>query len=93
MSAGEARVGTRVNGPAVVQVNDAYFSLKTLAAYSGLSVRRLRDCLTDRQHPLPFYRIGSKILVRRSDYDVWAAQFRVDAASVDGLVDEILQGM
>jgi hypothetical protein len=76
---------------AVVQVSDAYFSLKTLAGYSGLSVRRLRGYLTDRTWPLPSYRIGGKILVRRSDYDIWAAQFRRDPAAVDALVDDIMQ--
>jgi hypothetical protein len=77
----------------VVHVTDAYFSLKRLSAYSGLSVRRLRAYLTDRVHPLPSYRIGGKILVRRSDYDAWAAQFRRDGDNVDALVDEILQGL
>jgi hypothetical protein len=77
----------------VVQIADAYLSLKTLASYSGLSVRRLRGYLTDRAWPLPFYRIGGRILVRRSDYDVWAAQFRRDAVAVDALVDDIMQGL
>ncbi len=77
----------------VVQVTDAYFSLKTLASYSGLSVRRLRSCLADRVRPLPFYRIGGKILVRRSDFDVWAAQFRRDPVAIDALVDDVLQGL
>lgn len=78
---------------AVVNVADAYFSLKTLAGYSGLSVRRLRECLTDRARPLPYYRIGGKILVRRSDFDQWASMFRRDADGVEGIVDEIMQGL
>jgi hypothetical protein len=73
----------------VVHVPDVSFPLKALAAYSGLSVRRLRDYLTDRTWPLPFYRIGGKILVRRSDYDVWAARFRRDAIAIDAMVDEL----
>jgi hypothetical protein len=55
---------------------DPYLSLRALAGYSGLSVRRLRDLLSDPAHPLPCYRIGVKILVRRSEYDGWAARFR-----------------
>src|SRR5206468_4380096 len=35
----------------VAQIADAYLSLKTLATYSGLSLRRLRGYLTDRAWP------------------------------------------
>ena len=77
----------------VVQIADAYLSLKTLAAYSGLSIRRLRGYLTTGASPLPFYRIGGRILVRRSDYDGWAGQFRRDAVAIDALVDDILQDL
>ena len=55
---------------------DPYLSLRALAGYSGLSVRKLRDLLTDPAHPLPCYRVGGKILVRRSEYDAWAARYR-----------------
>ena len=79
--------------PTVIHVTDAYLSLKALARYSGLSVRRLRDYLTDRSHPLPSYRIGGKILIRRSDFDTWAAQFRRDPMAIDAVVDEIIQGL
>ena len=72
---------------------DAYLPLRALSTYSGLSVRRLRGYLTDRRWPLPFYRIGGKILVRRSDYDGWAAQFRRDPVAIDAIVDDIMQGL
>jgi len=55
---------------------DPYLSLKALSAYSGISTRKLRDLLTDPGHPLPHYRIGGKILVRRSEYDTWAGRYR-----------------
>jgi lambda repressor-like predicted transcriptional regulator len=51
-------------------------SLKALSGYSGLSVRTLRTLLKDPDHPLPCYRIGGKVLVRRSEYDTWAARYR-----------------
>jgi hypothetical protein len=79
--------------PGVVQVTDAYFSLKALSTYSGLSVRRLRSCLTARAWPLPYYRFGGKICVRRSDFDAWAARFRRDAAGVDAIADDIVKGL
>jgi excisionase family DNA binding protein len=74
---------------------DAYLPLKALAAYSGLSVRTLRDCLTDPGRPLPHFRVGGKILVRRSDFDTWVAQFRVSVKtmSVDALVDDVVNGL
>ncbi len=60
---------------------DGYFSLKALAAYSGLSVRTLRDRLIDPIHPLPHYRVGGKILVSRAGFDQWLEQFRMQPAA------------
>ena len=72
---------------------DPFLSLKALAAYSGLGVRKLRDYLTDPGHPLPHYRIGGRVLVRRSEYDSWAATFRqVGRADVDQIVSDVLRG-
>ena len=48
---------------------DPYLTLRALSTYSGLSVRKLRDYLTDPVHPLPCYRLGGKVLVRRSEFD------------------------
>jgi hypothetical protein len=45
-------------------------------------------------HPLPCYRIGGKVLVRRSDFDEWARQFRAAPTSaVDALVTDALRGL
>jgi hypothetical protein len=71
-----------------------YLPLRRLAEYSGLSVRRLRDYLHDPVAPLPHFRIGGKILVRRTDYDGWASRFRSNVkASVDRVVDDLIQGL
>ena len=73
---------------------DPFLSLKALANYSGLSRRKLRDYLADPTHPLPCYRIGGKILVRRSEYDAWAASYRqVGQADVDRVVSDVLKGL
>ena len=70
---------------------DGYLSLKMLAEYSALSVRTLRGYLANSAHPLPCYRIGGKVLVRRSEYDAWARQFRTDGpASLDAFVNEVI---
>jgi hypothetical protein len=72
--------------------HDRYLPLKALAGYAGLSVRTLRGYLTDRVHPLPHYRFGGRIVVRQSEFDEWARQFRtaVRPAALDTLVDEVL---
>ena len=55
---------------------DPFLSLRALASYSCVSVRKLRECLADSVHPLPHYRLGGKIIVRRSEFDAWMAAYR-----------------
>ena len=71
-----------------------YFPLKLLAQYSGLSVRTLRFHLTAPSHPLPHFRIGGKILVKRTEYDDWVARYRAAVTDrVDVIVTETLRGL
>ena len=74
--------------------DDRYLSLRALAAYSGLSVRTLRSYLIHAVDPLPHYRVGGKILVRRSEFDAWARRFRVARPSLDldTLVGDLVGG-
>lgn len=61
----------------VSTVLDPFLSLKALASYSGLSVRTLRHYIElPPDEALPCYRVGGKILVRRSELDGWIAQYR-----------------
>jgi hypothetical protein len=56
-------------------------------------VRTLRARLVDPIAPLPHYKIGGKIVVRRSDYDQWVARYRyVGLPEVNRLVDEVFSG-
>ena len=55
---------------------DPYLPLRALSGYAGISVRKLREFLEDPAHPLPCYRVGGKLLVRRSEFDTWIAAFR-----------------
>ncbi len=72
---------------------DPFLSLRGLAAYCGLSVRTLRGHLTDPRRPLPCYRIGGKILVRRSEFDAWLGQYRqVGPPTVEQIVAEVFTG-
>ena len=73
---------------------DPYLSLRGLAGYSGLSIRRLRTLLHDARHPLPCFRIGAKILVRRSEYDCWVTCYRqVGRPDVNRIVSDILKDL
>jgi len=73
---------------------DPYLPLKALATYSGMSVRLLRNALTDSLNPLPHYRYGTKVLVRRSEFDAWMAKYRrTHSADVAGIVNDVLQGL
>ena len=76
-------------------IDDRYFPLTRLSTYAGLSVRTLRNYVADPVRPLPHFRIGGKLLVRRSDFDAWAAQFRVvrSAVAVDAIVDDVVNGL
>jgi hypothetical protein len=73
---------------------DPFLSLRALATYSSLGARRLRDYLTDPLHPLPCYRVGGKILVRRSEFDAWIARYRqLGRPDVDRLVADALKNL
>ena len=68
---------------------DPYLSLRALAEYSSLSVRTLRRFLerTPPAQALPCYRLDGKVVVRRSDFDRYLAQYR--AQGRPGLVRAI----
>lgn len=77
-----------------IRIDDAYLPLKALAVYAGLGERTLRGYLTHALHPLPCYRIGGRVLVRRSEFDDWAGRFRTVAASaVESLVAAAIRGL
>jgi len=81
----------------VIASLDPYLTLKAAAEYGGVSVRWLRAALTDPVHPLPCYRPGGKggkVLVRRSDFDTWMAQFRaVGDVDLDAIVNEMVNDL
>ena len=76
----------------VLPIDRGFFDLKTLSSYSSCSVRWLRGRLTAQAHPLPCYRIGGKILVRREEFDTWMHQFKAAPHShdLDAIVDDVL---
>jgi excisionase family DNA binding protein len=55
---------------------DPYLSMKALADYSSLSRRTLQDLVNDTSDPIPSFRVGGKLLVRKSDFDRWMGRRR-----------------
>jgi excisionase family DNA binding protein len=73
---------------------DPFLSLRALASYSGLSVRKLRDYLADPSRPLPCYRVGGKVLIRRSEFDAWMLRFHQEGSTdVDRIVSDVLRDL
>ncbi len=62
---------------------DPYLGMEALAEYSSLSTRTLRGLLADPVRPLPHFKIGSRTVVRRSDFDAWAAHHRRVGSDVE----------
>jgi hypothetical protein len=83
-----------IEGIEVTTALDPYLPLRALAAYSGMSARSLRDRLTDPYHPLPHYRVGGKLLVRRSEFDRWIARYRqVGNTDVERIAGDVLRDL
>jgi hypothetical protein len=73
---------------------DPFLSLRALAGYSALSVRKLRDYLDDPANPLPCYRVGGKIVVRRSEFDAWISAYRSRGrADVGEIVSDVFRDL
>jgi hypothetical protein len=67
-----------------------YFTKKQLSEYSGFSLRRIHDLLNG-PNPIPHFRVGKSIRVRREDFDSWLDEhYRVRADLVDRLVREVM---
>ena len=69
--------------------DDAYLPIRALTAYAGLSVRTLRSHLVHPVRPLPHYRVGGKVLVKRSEFDAWMYAFRRAAYDQRAAADAI----
>ena len=108
MAPGAAARASRVNGQPVGLVRgvlaervvistpaDPFLDLRALADYSSLSVRKLRDYLAAPLHPLPSYRVGGKVLVRRGDFDAWIERYRARPGGPDvgAIVENVLRDL
>ena len=75
-------------------IEPGYLSLRVLSVYSNLSIRTLRSYLSHSARPLPHYRVGRKVLVKRPEFDLWVSAFREESAPrVDAIVADVLGGL
>jgi hypothetical protein len=68
---------------------DPYLTIPALIAYTGLSERTLRELLDDPVNPLPHYRTGGRVTVRRSEWDLYAAQFHRIGQDVEQKIERL----
>jgi hypothetical protein len=85
---------TTATPPVPASTWDPYLSLRDLASYSSLSERLLRSFLTAPSDPLPHFRVGGRVLVRRSDFDRWIEVYREPTTDdADAIATRMLAGL
>jgi excisionase family DNA binding protein len=70
---------------------DRYMSLADATVYLALSERNLRQRLPE----IPHYRVGTKLLFRKSHLDLWMERHREKAAaiSLDKIAEEAFESV
>jgi len=80
-----------IAGPPI-SLNDQYFDLKGLSAYSAFGVATLRDYI--RSNALPCFKVKGKILVKQSEFDRWLERYRVNKSQdLNNIVDEVMDSL
>jgi excisionase family DNA binding protein len=69
---------------------DRYMGKREAAAYTGLSTRTLESNLDE----IPHFRVGKKILFKKSELDRWMETHREgDSHSLDRIVDGAIESL
>lgn len=72
-------------------LKDQYFDLQGLSAYCSLKVPTLRDYL---KRGLPYFRLKGKILIRKSEFDSWLENYRVNKKQdIKNIVDGVMTSL
>jgi len=74
-------------------VQREWLDLKALQEYACVSERTLREWIHRPVDPLPAVRVGTKILVRRSVFDGWLEEHRLQTVDVGCIVEELVSGV
>ena len=70
-----------------------WLDLQRLTGYAAVSNRTLRAWIHSPVDPLPAVRVGTKILVRRSEFDAWLESHRINQVDLGGMVEEVLEAV
>ncbi len=69
-----------------------YMGLRELALYSDLSVSTLRGYI--RKGMLPCFKVEGKVLVKKSEFDLWIQDYRMDNKQrIDDIVNKAVEGL
>jgi excisionase family DNA binding protein len=68
---------------------DKYLDLKGLSQYASLGASTIRQYI--KQDALPAYKVGGKVLIRRSEFDGWMQGHRVRTGQdISAIVDSVI---
>lgn len=72
-----------------------WLGLRQITRYAAISERTVRSWIRAPIDPLPAVRVRGKILVRRSELDLWLERRRIKERrlDLDGIVRDVLQGL
>jgi excisionase family DNA binding protein len=73
--------------------SDRWLDLRRLREYATVSNRTLRTWIHSPVDPLPAVRVGTKILVRRSEFDAWMERHRVRTVDLGCIVEEMVEAV
>ena len=61
---------------------DVYINVEICSEWSSLSVRTLREHLTDPVNPIPHYKVGGRILISWPEFKRWMESFKVKSSDI-----------
>lgn len=82
-----------MNGDQENSVSPEWMDLRYLTGYVCASERTLRTWINLKCDPLPSVCIGGKILVSRTELDLWLQNHRVKPVDLGGIVDEMVEAV
>jgi excisionase family DNA binding protein len=69
-----------------------WLSLRDLTEYVSVSERTLRGWIHSAVDPLPAARVGTKFLIRRSEFDRWLERHRIEPLDLGAIVEDVVGG-
>ena len=75
------------------KIGTEWMSLRQVTQYASVCERTIRCWIHSPVDPLPAVRVAGKILVRRSELDMWLGRHRVkplQSVDLDGILKDVL---